>query len=771
MGVKSNNYRHALRFGLALNSITAETLIEQATLAESLGYDLVSTGDSAGFDAWSALSWIAGRTEHIRLLPILTLTQQSPAVIGRAAASLDLLSGGRLQLGLTAADRRIDDPRTGETRIGKPSTDDTSTGADDLAEAIEIIRAVWAVGETAPLRHVGARYRLDGAARGPMPAHSVPILVQGTGERMLRLIGAAADGWLVRYPAALESGNIVVDGAARESRRDVREIRRTLEIDPIDGPVPDWVAQLLPLVTRQGVGGFLLKSDDPETTRRFITEVAPALREAADRELPGLSAAGSIRPTAVIAKRTPGIDYESVPRGVAVIEPGDLRYPEVRSTYLRGGAPGIVLLPETTEQVADAVGYARNHPALPLGIRSRGHGISGRSTNRGGLVIDVSALNSITVLDASTRRVRVGPGATWSEVAAALEPFGWAISSGDYGGVGVGGLATAGGIGFLGRAHGLTIDHLRAVEVVLADGRLLRASDAENRELFWAMRGAGANFGIATSFEFEAKVVPGVGWAQFVFDASDTAGFLVKWGATLEASPRDSTSFLVLGAPRHGEPTTARFSGMVNSTDPDTIIARLQPFAEIAPLYQQSVQLLSYSEALMPAQGDANGGGGEPVSRSGLLTHVTPEFAEAAARLLQSRAAYFFQLRATGGAASDIAPDATAYAHRSANFSVVAFGSNRERLNREWERLEPLFDGLYLSFETDTSEQRIHDAFPPRTLSRLRALKARYDPHDLFHDNFAIGVATDAGPRTDAEPSDAETRTDTEPETVQSPAC
>ena len=107
----------------------------------------------------------------------------------------------------------------------------------------------------------------------------------------------------------------------------------------------------------------------------------------------------------------------------------------------------------------------------------------------------------------SSRLVRIGPGARWMQVAAALGEHGWALSSGDYGGVGVGGLATAGGIGFLAREHGLTIDHLRAVEIVLADGSIVRA-DAENHaDLFWAVRGAGANIGIVTSFEFEVDEV------------------------------------------------------------------------------------------------------------------------------------------------------------------------------------------------------------------------------------------------------------------------
>src|SRR5690606_25864250 len=179
------------------------------------------------------------------------------------------------------------------------------------------------------------------------------------------------------------------------------------------------------------------------------------------------------------------------------VEPGDFAYGRVRSNYLRGGAPGVVLRPQNVEQVVDAVGFAREHSHLPLGVRSGGHGISGRSTNDGGIVIDLRALSSIEVLDEDRRLVRIGPGARWMEVARALEPHGWALSSGDYGGVGVGGLATAGGVGWLAREHGLTIDHVRAVDLLTASGELVRSSADEHPELFWGMRGAGFEFGIA----------------------------------------------------------------------------------------------------------------------------------------------------------------------------------------------------------------------------------------------------------------------------------
>jgi FAD/FMN-containing dehydrogenase len=334
--------------------------------------------------------------------------------------------------------------------------------------------------------------------------------------------------------------------------------------------------------------------------------------------------------------------------------------------------------------------------------------------------------------------VRVGPGARWAEVAAAIAPHGWALSSGDYGGVGVGGLATAGGVGWLVREHGLTIDHLRAAEVVLADGSVVRASDDEHADLFWAIRGAGGNFGIVTSFEFEVDDVGEVGFAQLVHDASDIAGFLERWGAAVEASPRDLTSFLIMGPPRNGRPVVAQTMTVVDSDRPETIIDRLQPLANIAPLYDQQIVLTPYTGIIDNAQGGYHNGQGEPNARSGLIEHITPEFASAAARVIRSGAIFFFQIRSVGGAVADIDPDATAYAYRSANFHVTGIGASRARVYAAWDELREHFNGLYLSFETDRSVERLHDAFPPRTLERLRELKARYDPDNVFRDNFNI---------------------------------
>lgn len=503
------------------------------------------------------------------------------------------------------------------------------------------------------------------------------------------------------------------------------------------------------LALEEGTSTFILASDDPRALRNFATEIVPAVRErvAKERSARGTVAASGVARTATQrARRRPNIDYDGVPESLAprAVEPSDPAYARYLSGYLRGGSPGLILRPSSVEEVAEAVTFADRHREVPLGIFSAGHGLSGRSLNDGGLVIDVGALNQVEIVDAATGHVRVGPGARWVDVANALSPHGLAITSGDYGGVGVGGLATAGGIGWFAREHGLTIDHLRSVDVVLADGSVRKASAEENPELFWAMRGAGANFGVGVSFEFTAQKVDKVAFAQLVFQVSDLAEFIENWGKAIESADRSVTGQVILGPPRGGR-QVAQAMLVVNSSDPETIIERLQPIADIAPLADQSVALGTYAEVIGAFHSDApQQGQGDPTAHSGLTEHLTPELAREIAALLQAGASYFLQIRAVGGAVSDVASDATAYGWRDANFSVIAMGSGRTGLDTYWKRLLPLMQGSYLSFESGVGEEYLNLAFPSDHLKRLRELKQQYDPTGLFRDNFFIDPAASA---------------------------
>jgi alkanesulfonate monooxygenase SsuD/methylene tetrahydromethanopterin reductase-like flavin-dependent oxidoreductase (luciferase family)/FAD/FMN-containing dehydrogenase len=730
------DYGHELRFGTFITpqNQRPQDVVALAQLTEQAGLDLVTFQDHpyqpAFLDTWTLLSYVAARTERVRLSGnVLNLPLRQPAVLARAAASLDLLSGGRFELGLGAGSfwEAIE-------AMGGPNRSKGGAVAA-LSEAIDVIRAIWDAAGRGGVRVDGEHYHVHGAKRGPEPAHDIQIWLGALKPRMLRLIGEKADGWLPSWQylgdGDLERGNETIDAAARGAGRDPREIRRLLNIPP-ELASPE---RLLPLVRDHGVSTFIVWADDPRLIERFA-EVAAELRETV-----GGRAEEAVRGPKALAQRREGIAYGALPASLRAdaVEPGDRGYGRVRSTYLRTGAPGLVLRPRTVDEVVEALAFARGHD-VPLAVRSGGHGISGRSTNDGGIVVDLGRLDAIEVVDPERGRIQVGPGARWGHVARALAPHGLAISSGDYGDVGVGGLATAGGIGFLGRRHGLTIDRLAAAEVVLADGSVVRADGEANPDLLWALRGAGGNFGIVTSFELDADRVPAVVFSTMTFDAGETISLVERWGALVEAAPRELTSFLYLHA-RRDAPALARLLNVYAGADADDAAAALTPLLELGPLLDAQAQLADYA-AIVPAY-DAGHSGGQsrPLVSNGLADHLTPELAAKLADGLRTRVATWISIRAVGGAVNDVPADATAYAHRHQNFDVSSVGGREEAFLAHWDELRPHLDGLYVSFETDARPERLHDAFPAGTLHRLRELKARYDPDEVFDQNFPIPPA------------------------------
>jgi alkanesulfonate monooxygenase SsuD/methylene tetrahydromethanopterin reductase-like flavin-dependent oxidoreductase (luciferase family) len=738
------DYGHDLRFGTFITpqAQSPETPVLLAQVSERASLDLVTFQDHpyqpAFLDAWTLLTWAAAKTERIRLSGnVLNLALRPPAVLAKSSASLDLLSGGRFELGIGAGGFWDAIAAYG----GPKRTPGESVEA--FGEALDIIRALWNPAERRGATVAGKHYSVRGAKRGPEPAHDIPIWVGALKPRMLRLIGRKADGWLPSLPylqdGDLARGNAIIDEAAAKAGRDPREIRRLLNL----GGGPFTVDDLLPYALEHGVSTFILMSDDPETIARFGTEVAPAVRDAVAeaRDRAGTSSGGVIRGPRVRERRREGIDYDGLPRSLRAkaIEPGDKAYPKVRSTYMRTGAPGLVIAAESADDVRQALAFAREQD-VPLAVRSGGHGISGRSTNDGGIVIDLGRLDAVEPLGSG--RVRVGAGARWGRVAEALAPHGLAISSGDSGDVGVGGLATAGGIGFLGRKHGLTIDHVAAAEVVLADGRVVRADP----DLLWAIRGAGGNFGIVTSFELDTDPLAGVVFASMAFDGRDAAGAIEAWGALVERAPRELTSFLYVHG-RRGDAPLIRTMSVWAGDDTDAAVEALTPLLGIAPLLDQQAARIPYY-AVVPAHDAIHRGGvGEPHVSNGFAVHLTDEIAGKVQAGVTSGVAPWVAIRAVGGAVGDVEPDATAFAHRHQRFNVssVALGAGVDEFRGHWDDLRPALDGLYLSFETDDRPERLTDAFPAPTLARLRELKAKYDPENRFDQNFPIAAPALAG--------------------------
>ncbi|MGC5051783.1 LLM class flavin-dependent oxidoreductase [Micromonospora sp. DT48] len=297
-----SDYGHPLTFGSFLTPGNADPTrpVELAMLSEQVGLDLVTFQDHpyqpAFLDTWTLLSFVAARTERVRLSANVTnLPLRPPAVLARSVASLDLLSGGRMELGLGAGAFWDAIEAMGGRRLSP------GQGVRALEEAIEIIRQIWDVDARGGVRVEGEFHRAVGAKRGPAPAHDVGIWLGAYKPRMLALTGRRADGWLpsLAYlqPGDLARGNAIIDEAAAEAGRSPADVRRLLNINgrfaatgrgPLHGPTEQWAEELADLALTEGISTFILGSDDPDDLRRFAAEVAPATRElvAAERATP-----------------------------------------------------------------------------------------------------------------------------------------------------------------------------------------------------------------------------------------------------------------------------------------------------------------------------------------------------------------------------------------------------------------------------------------------------------------------------------------------------
>ncbi|MEO3816030.1 FAD-dependent oxidoreductase [Plantactinospora sp. B24E8] len=419
-------------------------------------------------------------------------------------------------------------------------------------------------------------------------------------------------------------------------------------------------------------------------------------------------------------------------RGKLVV-PGDSRYPTLRSTYTKTFSPAAVLLPASTAEVVAALRYAREQ-AGPISVRSGGHGLHGHSSNNGGVVIDLSALNRVEVLDRRTRLVRVGPGARWARVAQALAPHGLAISSGDHGNVGVGGIATGGGVGWLVRQYGLTIDHVRAVEVVLADGTVVRADAEHEPDLFWAVRGAGGGVGIVTAFEIEAMELDRIGVAQVVVEAGRDGLALRQWADYLAEAPRElSTAVSLLP---YGRGTALSIVAVVASGHPRRLREAVRPLTEIGTgLLDQSSQVVPYPALVSTAHLHANVGQQPAETTNGLLAGMSHEDAAALVATASGPDRALVQLRSVGGAVNDVPAEATAYPHRHQRTLVVASTFPPRAgagLDRAWRRLADRVDGAYVNFESRPSRASFDRSYPGATGRRVTDLWRRYDPDAVF---------------------------------------
>jgi FAD/FMN-containing dehydrogenase len=434
-----------------------------------------------------------------------------------------------------------------------------------------------------------------------------------------------------------------------------------------------------------------------------------------------------------------------------VITPDDDDYERARTIFY-GGAdrkPAVIMRALDVGDVQYAVSLARE-TGLEFAIRSGGHSFAGHSLADGGIVLDMREMCNLHI-DPKAKTAWAETGLTAGDYTDAAAVHGLATGFGDTGSVGIGGITLGGGVGYLARKYGLTIDDLLAAEVVTADGQLLHVDGENNSDLFWAIRGGGGNFGVATRFKFRLHQVDRIIGGMLVLPA--TPGVLASFLAEAEAAPDElSTIANVMPAPpmpflpaeHHGK--LVLLAMMVFAGDLETGEQAVIPFRKLSEPIVDLLKPMRYSEMLEPEEEDYHP---TAAAQTMFLDRIDYSAAEAVIGTLQESDASMrvAQLRVLGGAMARVPVEATAYAHRRSRIMVnlAAFYNSPEEkiLRQKWVEdfaaaLNQGSSAAYVNFLGDEGEARIRDAYPGITWDRLRAVKTRYDPTNLFRVNHNI---------------------------------
>jgi hypothetical protein len=448
------------------------------------------------------------------------------------------------------------------------------------------------------------------------------------------------------------------------------------------------------------------------------------------------------------------IEQLSPDRVGRVIAPNDAEYDRARTVFYGGidRRPAIIVRPADPAQVARVVSAARE-TGLELAVRSGGHSLVGHSVCDGGIVLDLSDMRGLEI-DPEGRIAWAQTGLTAGQYAKATAAHGLATGFGDTGSVGIGGLTLGGGVGYLSRAHGLTIDDVLAAEMVTADGNIVEV-DAENHpDLFWAIRGGGGNFGVATRFKFRLHDLDGVVGGMLMLPA--TAEIVHSFVAQAEAAPDElSTIANIMPAPpmpfvpaeQHGRLVVMGLLCYAGS--PEAAEPVLAPFRSLATPIADMVRPIPYPEIFPPEEEDFHP---TAIGRTMFVDSVHEDAAETIVERLESSDATMrvTQLRVLGGAIARVPAEATAYAHRGSRImaNVAAFydGPEDKAVREAWvndlaAELRQEDSGAYVNFLGEDGAERIRAAYPDATWDRLTAIKARYDPTNLFRLNHNIRPA------------------------------
>lgn len=444
-----------------------------------------------------------------------------------------------------------------------------------------------------------------------------------------------------------------------------------------------------------------------------------------------------------------------------VITPEDAEYDRYRAVYnaMIDKRPAAIARCRDAADVIACVRFAAEH-GVPLAVRSGGHNAGGLGVADDALVVDLSLLRSTTV-DPAAHTVRVDAGCTWGDVDHATVGFGMATPSGFIASTGVGGLTLGGGIGYLTRRFGLTVDNLISADVVLADGRLVTANEHAHEDLFWALRGGGGNLGVVTSFTFrchdigENGVIVG---GPVLYDLADTAEVMRWYRELLPALPEELSGFIALlsvpPAPPFPEALWGRKAcGIVwcytgAHEQAEQVLEPVRSFGSplLVGLHAMPFTMLqSAFDALYPA-------GLQWYWRADFFTEISDAAVDVHTRYgdLLPTGHSTMHLYPMDGAAARVPADATAFAYRDGGWAGVIVGVDPDPANADaitrwardyWQDLHPSSaGGAYVNFMMDEGNERIRASYRGN-YDRLARIKARYDPANLFHINQNIPPA------------------------------
>ncbi|MFF0145071.1 FAD/FMN-containing dehydrogenase [Amycolatopsis sulphurea] len=450
-----------------------------------------------------------------------------------------------------------------------------------------------------------------------------------------------------------------------------------------------------------------------------------------------------------------------------VLGPVDPGYDEARSLW-NGDIdrrPALIARCTSAADVAAAVKFGRER-GLEIAVRGGGHAYSGTAACDDGLMIDLSRLNAVTV-DPQARTAQVGGGATLADLDAATQAHGLAVTGGVISHTGVGGLTLGGGMGWLSSALGLSLDNVVGAEVVLADGRIVHAGPESEPDLFWALRGGGGNFGVVTEFVFALHPIGReVQVGLFFWDLAQGPAALRFCRDYIPSLPRRAGVLIAAGLtapplpfvpePFHG---VAGHALVVVGLDTAEAHAELiDPVRRAVPPGFEVVSPMPYT-ALQQLLDDSSPWGILGYEKAADLDELSDEaiavLVEAAATKASPMS--FMPIFRLSGAFCDVGQDATAFGgsrkpHYVCNLNAVApspdlLAADREWVRRTWAALKPLASnaGSYVNFLSEPDADRVRASYGPATYDRLAAIKARYDPENLFHRNANIRPARQGG--------------------------